>query len=64
MRIGVELLAVVFIVLKLTHQIGWSWVVVLSPLWVFPAVLLAVIGIILLFGGITIGLTYLHQLLK
>lgn len=27
------ILAIVFIVLKLTDYIGWSWVWVLSPLW-------------------------------
>lgn len=28
------LLTIVFIVLKLTHVIEWSWVWVLSPLWI------------------------------
>ena len=28
------LLAIVFIVLKLTHVINWSWLWVLSPLWI------------------------------
>ena len=28
------LLTIVFIVLKLTHVIAWSWVWVLSPLWI------------------------------
>lgn len=28
------LLAIVFIVLKLTKVITWSWILVLSPLWV------------------------------
>ncbi len=27
-------LLVVFIILKLTHLISWSWVWVLSPLWI------------------------------
>ena len=26
-------LAIVFVVLKLTHQIDWAWIWVLSPLW-------------------------------
>ena len=30
----VGLLTIVFIVLKLTGFIGWSWVWVLSPIWV------------------------------
>ena len=36
-----ELLAVMFIALKLTHQIDWSWWWILSPLW--GAVVLAVV---------------------
>ena len=28
------LLAIVFIVLKLTGVIGWSWMWVLSPIWI------------------------------
>ena len=38
------LLTVVFIVLKLTGVIAWSWLWVLSPLWIST---LIVIGIIL-----------------
>lgn len=35
MRIGfLGLLTIVFIVLKLTGVISWSWVWVLSPLWI------------------------------
>ena len=52
MKIGfLGLLTLVFIVLKLTHYIDWSWVWVLSPLWLgwlsLPAILfvLALIGI-------------------
>ena len=29
-----SLLAIAFIVLKLTHYINWSWWWVLSPLWI------------------------------
>ena len=39
-------LAIVFITLKLTNYIAWSWWWVLAPLW-FPA---AVVGIVLLFA--------------
>ena len=39
------LLAIVFITLKLTEFIDWSWWWVTAPLWVIPA-LLIVIGII------------------
>lgn len=43
------LLTVVFITLKLTNYIDWSWWWVLSPLWisfaVFIAVVVAIFGI-------------------
>lgn len=48
------LLTIVFVVLKLTHVIAWSWVWVLSPLWIS---LLLVVGIFVLFlaGAIVLG---------
>lgn len=42
------LLTIVFIVLKLTHTINWSWWWVLAPLWI-PAVLMIAILIVALF---------------
>ena len=36
-----SVLLVVFIILKLTNNIAWSWLWVLSPLWI-PLVLLGV----------------------
>lgn len=39
------LLAIVFIALKLSGHIAWSWLWVLSPLWL-PWAVLAVIGLI------------------
>jgi hypothetical protein len=45
------LLTIVFITLKLLGYIQWSWVWVLSPLWIslgITLVILAIIGIILL----------------
>ncbi len=41
------LLTIVFITLKLTHYIAWSWVWVLSPLWLGAAI---GIGLMLLFA--------------
>lgn len=41
-------LTIVFIVLKLLHKIEWSWVWVLSPLWISWALSLIVIAIIFL----------------
>ena len=37
-------LTVLFVGLKLTHQIAWSWVWVLSPLWMPLVFLIALIA--------------------
>lgn len=42
------LLTIVFIVLKLTNVINWSWLWVLSPLWVSLVLILLVIVIVLI----------------
>ena len=42
------LLAIVFIVLKLTGHINWSWWWVLAPIWISWSVLLVVLFIILI----------------
>ena len=41
------LLAILFIALKLTGVISWSWLWVLSPLWI-PLALLMIVGVIAL----------------
>ena len=41
------LLAVAFIVLKLTGVINWSWLWVLAPIWIPTAITLAIIVIVL-----------------
>lgn len=41
-------LTLIFITLKLTHNIDWSWWWVLLPLWIIPAVVI----VILVIGGI------------
>ena len=38
-----RVLLVVFIILKLTNQIHWSWVWVLSPLWINAALLIVLL---------------------
>ena len=53
-----SILAIVFVVLKLTNNVDWSWWWVLSPLWMplaIIAILFAVI-FILLFVKSVIGL--------
>ncbi len=42
------LLAVLFIALKLTHVISWSWWWVLSPLWIVFALVVAVFVLLVL----------------
>ena len=46
-----SLLTLLFIGLKLTGQIAWSWWWVLSPIWI-PLALVAVIAIIALAFGV------------
>ena len=45
-----EVLTVIFVVLKLTHLIAWSWLWILSPIW------LPVGAIVILFLGIMFGI--------
>lgn len=42
----VGLLTIVFITLKLTGYITWSWVWVLSPIWIMSIVLFLILGIL------------------
>lgn len=46
------LLAVAFIVLKLCHVIEWSWLWVLSPLWIPLAIVIAIVVFAAVFTGI------------
>ena len=46
--IGTTLLFLVFLVLKLSHVITWSWWWVTAPLWAVPVFLLAIGGFFLL----------------
>ena len=41
----IGLLTIVFIVLKLTNFIAWSWWWVLSPLWITP--ILVIVGFVM-----------------
>ena len=38
------LLTIVFIVLKLTKVINWSWLWVLSPIWISIIIVLLIVG--------------------
>ena len=51
MKIGfLGLLTLVFIVLKLTHYIDWSWVWILSPLWLGLVFVTAILFVLALVG--------------
>lgn len=45
-------LTILFIALKLTNYISWSWWWVLAPLWVPSAVVLSVLVIMLVIAGV------------
>ena len=56
MDIFLVLLAIVFITLKLCKVIAWSWLWVLSPIWIPIAIALAalaIFGIILFFESLS-----------
>lgn len=59
MKIGfLGLLTIVFITLKLTNVIYWSWLWVLAPMWI-P---FAVFGVIAMFSGVSLILAkYLER---
>ena len=45
------LLTIVFIILKLTKVISWSWVWVLSPLWISAAFIVLIFIVLLLLAA-------------
>jgi len=52
----VGLLTIVFITLKLTNIISWSWLWVLSPIWISFSLVILILAII--FGGAIIAYTW------
>ena len=50
-----SVLTLIFIVLKLTNNISWSWVSVLSPIWISTILIILIFGIILVGGRIKKG---------
>lgn len=48
------LLTILFIGLKLTGYITWSWVWVLSPLWISFAVIAVILLVILAFAAVAV----------
>lgn len=58
----VSVLTIVFIVLKLCGVINWSWVWVLSPIWITVSFIVAILIIIAII--VTIHMWYLKLLDK
>lgn len=46
----ISVLTIIFIVLKLTNNIQWSWLWVLSPIWISGILIIIIFSIILLIG--------------
>ena len=46
----ISVLTLMFVVLKLTNNISWSWIWVLSPIWISLILIALVFGIILVIG--------------
>jgi Transmembrane Fragile-X-F protein len=60
MKINIDfsvLLFTVFLILKVTHYIDWSWWWVTCPLWIGLAILLCVSIV----GGIAVGIAFLND---
>jgi len=45
-----DLLAIVFIILKLCGVISWSWVWVLAPIWIQGILFIIIVLVLLLMG--------------
>lgn len=56
--IGPGVLFLIFLVLRLTHEIDWSWWWVTSPLWIPLAVGIGAAGI----GLVVVGVVFLAML--
>ena len=51
----VSVLTIIFIVLKLSGVVQWSWIWVLSPIWISAVIAVAVFSVILIGGRIKKG---------
>ena len=51
----VSVLTIVFILMKLLGVIQWSWIWVLSPIWISAVIVVAVFSVILIGGRIKKG---------
>ena len=51
----VSILTLIFIILKITNKITWSWIWVLSPIWITFIFAIIIFAIILIVGRIKKG---------
>ena len=51
----VSTLVILFVILKLTKVISWSWLWVFSPIWITTIITIVVFGSILIAGRIIKG---------
>ena len=51
----ISVLTLIFILLKLTNNISWSWIWVLSPIWITTILLIIIFAIIMIGGRIKKG---------
>jgi hypothetical protein len=49
-----SLLTVLFVYLKLTHQIDWSWLWIVSPLWLPVVIILGGAGVVFTWAFVVI----------
>ena len=47
-----DALCLIFITLKLTHVVDWSWWIVLSPIWVTLLIVIVIVTILFIAGKI------------
>jgi hypothetical protein len=55
----IDMLTLLFIALKLTNNITWSWIWVLSPIWIYYSTLIVIAVVVIfsmyIFSGYTLG---------
>ena len=51
----ISVLTLIFILLKLTNNISWSWIWVLSPIWITTILLIIIFAVIMIGGRIKKG---------
>ena len=55
----IDILTLIFITLKLTNHITWSWLWVLSPIWIYYVIYTAIIVVVIftlcIFNGFSLS---------